>query len=74
MSPPGPCRPLRLAPPRPIRREGGVRLSRVSTVPLAPPGVATILGAGPILAGRSGVTGGNVLPSAPGFGYNPHSS
>jgi hypothetical protein len=36
-------------------------------------GASPILGAGPILAGLSGVTGGNVLPSAPGFGYNPHS-
>jgi hypothetical protein len=26
----------------------------------------------PLLGGFSGVVGGKVLPSGPGFGYNPH--
>jgi|MudIll2142460700_1097286.scaffolds.fasta_scaffold08673_4 hypothetical protein len=65
-------RPLRtgyllcLAPPRRMRRDDGVRLSPVPAAPLARPGASTISGAAEILAGLSGLTKGNFLPSGPG--------
>ena len=73
MSPPRPGRPLRRAPPRPIRREGDVWPSPVSAIPPAPPRVSTILGPRPAPRRALRRAGRQPLPSAPGFGYNPHS-